>query len=98
MALSEISSNLSLPILNVHFQDFRSEKSLSGFNLPSDLNWESIFPAQKKKKKKRIRKKMLKGSESRPLKVSKTTPKPSAIFFPTNENEGCGEITAGRHS
>ena len=25
------------------------------------------------------------------LRVAKTTPKPSVIFFPTNENEGCAE-------
>ena len=33
------------------------------------------------------------------LSISKTTPKPSVIFFPTNENEGCAEAnTVGRLS
>ena len=33
-------------------------------------------------------------SEPKPYRVSKTTPKPSVVFFPTNEDKGCGESSA----
>ena len=33
-------------------------------------------------------------SEPRPFKVARTTPKPSVVFFPTNEDNGCGEASA----
>ena len=93
----------------IHLQNFylvsndepRIKRSPIEFNLPSDFSWESIFPSNKKeskrkrRKRKRIRKKMIaQESNPKPYKVAKTTPKPSAIFFPTNENQGCGEATA----
>ena len=67
--------------------------------LPPTFSWDTIFPKNERrtrKRKKRIRKKGLRGqgSEPKPYKVAKTTPKPSAIFFPTNEDEGCAEATA----
>ena len=68
-------------------------------DLPPTFSWDTIFPKNERrtrKRKKRIRKKGLRGqgSEPKPYKVAKTTPKPSAIFFPTNEDEGCAEATA----
>ena len=73
------------------------------------FSWDTIFPPtpnsksqlpknvrKKGKRRRRIRKKGLRaqGSDPEPYRVAKTTPKPSAIFFPTNEDEGCAEATA----
>ena len=79
------------------------------FDLPESFSWDTIFPStpdsqsqfpknvrKKGKRRRRIRKKGLRaqGSDPEPYRVAKTTPKPSAIFFPTNEDEGCAEATA----
>ena len=54
---------------------------------------ENVSAARKRRRKKRKRI-SAQGSKPQPYKVAKTTPRPSAIFFPTNEDEGCGEVTA----
>ena len=80
--------------------DIREKRSALEIKLPANFSWESIFPSEEKPKRRRRRRKRPKnkmvaqGSDPKPLKVSKTTPKPSAIFFTTNENKGCGEATA----
>ena len=84
----------------IYNENIRVKRSpVETFDLPTTFSWDSIFPENDKKirkRKRRIRKKGLRGqgSKPKPYKVAKTTPKPSAIFFPTNEDEGCAEATA----
>lgn len=90
------NGNMSFPIISTdEFSRLKRSPYLE-MNLPDGFSWESIFPStqnKRSKRKKRIRKKML-ASSSDSYKIAKTTPKPSAIFFPTNEEDGCGESTA----
>ena len=89
-------NNISL----IHHENIRIKRNpVEILDLPPSFSWDSIFPKNEekiKKRKRRIRKKGLRGqgSNPKPYHVSKTTPKPSAIFFPTNEDEGCAEATA----
>ena len=72
-------------------------------DLVSKFSWANNDDSGKKKSDYRVptKRRRTKGqlskaaaSEPRPFKVARTTPKPSVVFFPTNEDNGCGEASA----
>ena len=61
----------------------------------SDSNGEMRDPVVPKRRRTKAKERFSKtASEPKPYRVSKTTPKPSVVFFPTNEDKGCGEASA----